>query len=108
LHDFLLENTVLKEVGASGQISLGKKFAGQLFDVSFLETGEVQLKPVRVVPVIPSVGSQPATLLAEDAKWLEANAAQIAAYNAWAETRPTFSESVRQWRESQQVEPPAV
>jgi hypothetical protein len=94
---------MLKEVGASGQISLGKKFAGQLFDVSFLETGEVQMKPVRVVSAIASVGAPPATLQAEDAQWLEANASQIAAYNAWAETRPTFSESVRQWRESQQV-----
>jgi Post-segregation antitoxin CcdA len=95
---------MLKEVGASGQISLGKKFAGQLFDVSFLETGEVQMKPVRVVSAMPTVGTKPAALQAEDAQWLEANAQRIAAYNAWAETRPTFSESVRQWRTSQEVE----
>jgi hypothetical protein len=95
---------MLKEVGASGQISLGKKFAGQLFDVSFLETGEVQLKPVRVVSAMPAVGTKPASLQAEDAQWLEANAQRIAAYNAWAETRPTFSDSVRQWRESLEVE----
>lgn len=94
---------MLKEVGASGQISLGKKYAGQLFDVSFLETGEVQMKPVRVVSAVTSSGSTPAAISPEDAKWLEANAPQIAAYNAWAETRPTFSESVRQWRESQQA-----
>ncbi len=43
---------MLKEVGASGQISLGKRFAGQLFDVQFLETGAVQMMPVRVVPAI--------------------------------------------------------
>jgi Post-segregation antitoxin CcdA len=95
---------MLKEVGASGQISLGKKFAGQLFDVSFLDTGEVQMKPVRVVSAMPTVGTKPAALQAEDAQWLEANAQRIAAYNAWAETRPTFSESVRQWRASQEAE----
>lgn len=42
---------MLKEVGASGQISLGKKFAGQLFDMQVLEDGRVQLLPVKVVPV---------------------------------------------------------
>ena len=43
---------MLKEVGASGQISLGKRFAGQLFDVQFLDTGAVQMMPVRVVPAM--------------------------------------------------------
>ena len=30
---------MLKEVGASGQISLGKRFAGQLFEVTFHDDG---------------------------------------------------------------------
>jgi hypothetical protein len=47
--------------------------------------------------------AQPAMINAEDAQWLENHASQIAAYNAWAEMRPTFSESVREWREAQQV-----
>ena len=34
---------MLKEVGASGQISLGKKYAGQLFDVVFYPDGRVEL-----------------------------------------------------------------
>ena len=42
---------MLKEVGASGQISLGKKYAGQLFDMQVLEDGRVQLLPVKVVPI---------------------------------------------------------
>ena len=42
---------MLKEVGASGQISLGKKYAGQLFDMQIFEDGRVQLLPVKVVPV---------------------------------------------------------
>lgn len=43
---------MLKEVGASGQISLGKKYAGQLFDVQFIEDGRVELTPVKVVPAV--------------------------------------------------------
>jgi hypothetical protein len=54
LHDcmkYSRRNSMLKEVGASGQISLGKKYAGQLFDMQVLEDGRVQLLPVKVVPV---------------------------------------------------------
>ena len=41
---------MLKEVGASGQISLGKRFAGQLFDVVFHADGRVEMLPMRAVP----------------------------------------------------------
>ena len=41
---------MLKEVGASGQISLGKKFAGRLFDVVINEDERVELFPMKVVP----------------------------------------------------------
>lgn len=40
---------MLKEVGASGQISLGKKYAGKLFDVILHPDGRFELIPVRVV-----------------------------------------------------------
>ena len=43
---------MLKEVGASGQISLGKKYAGQLFDVVFYPDGRVEMVPVKVVPTV--------------------------------------------------------
>ena len=43
---------MLKEVGASGQISLGKKYAGQLFDVVFYPDGRVELVPMKAVPVV--------------------------------------------------------
>ena len=42
---------MLKEVGASGQISLGKKYAGQLFDMQIAADGAVTLIPVKVVPM---------------------------------------------------------
>ena len=34
---------MLKEVGASGQISLGKKYAGQLFEVQTAPDGTITL-----------------------------------------------------------------
>lgn len=40
---------MLKEVGASGQISLGKKHAGKLYDVIVHEDDRFELIPVRVV-----------------------------------------------------------
>ncbi len=42
---------MLKEVGASGQISLGKRFAGQLFEVTFHSDGRVEMLPMQAVPV---------------------------------------------------------
>jgi hypothetical protein len=52
---------MLKEVGASGQISLGKKYAGQLFDMQIAPDGAVTLTPVKVVPMAQE---EPATYTA--------------------------------------------
>ncbi|MEI2625056.1 MAG: hypothetical protein WAT33_03655 [Giesbergeria sp.] len=92
---------MLKEVGASGQISLGKKYAGQLFDLQTLADGSITLQPVKVVPVTPSVQEEPArygTQPAPTAQWAEQHAAQIAQYNAWATEREPYSQRVRRWR----------
>jgi len=54
---------MLKEVGASGQISLGKKFAGRLFDVVIHEDERFELFPMKAVPQgrpAPSRQVQPA------------------------------------------------
>ena len=51
---------MLKEVGASGQISLGKKYAGQLFDMTVQADGSIVMRPVKVVPVTPSVQEETA------------------------------------------------
>lgn len=50
---------MLKEVGASGQISLGKKYAGQLFDVVFCPDGRVELVPMKAVPTVQAPASAP-------------------------------------------------
>lgn len=58
---------MLKEVGASGQISLGKKYAGQLFDVVFYPDGRVELVPMKAVPVVQdsTAASAPASVQEE-------------------------------------------
>ena len=41
---------MLKMVGNSGQISLGKKYAGKHFELREEEDGTIVLKPMRVIP----------------------------------------------------------
>lgn len=51
-HDgMVLERAInmLKEVGSSGQISIGKKFAGQLFEVLAHPDGRFELIPMKAV-----------------------------------------------------------
>lgn len=90
---------MLKEVGASGQISLGKKYAGQLFDLQTMEDGRIVLQPVRVVPVVQEEAvhyTARAPLPADD--WARQHTAEIDQYNAWAAGRQPYSQRVRQWR----------
>jgi hypothetical protein len=70
---------MLKEVGASGQISLGKRFAGQLFDVVFHADGRVEMLPMRAVPARLPVAAP--DVQAPDG-WLPPGG--YAASNAWA------------------------
>jgi len=101
---------MLKEVGASGQISLGKKYAGQLFDMQIGADGAMTLTPVKVVPVAqPQVAQE--ELVAYKASsttqaWASAHAGEIAQYNDWANQREPYSQRVRRWRsESQEAVP---
>ena len=83
---------MLKEVGASGQISLGKKYAGQLFDLQTADDGSVTLTPVKVVPVAQEEAAQ------STKAWADAHAADIELYNAWAGQNEPYSQRVRRWR----------
>lgn len=116
---------MLKEVGASGQISLGKRFAGQLFDMQIAVDGAVTLLPVKVVPVAHVVqeelASYPTAPMVKPASteaiacqiaeatrdWAAAHAPQIAEYNDWVTQREPYSSRVRRWREQVQAEPEA-
>ena len=44
---------MLKAVGASGRVSLGKRFAGQWFELICHPDGRVELLPKQIAPVLP-------------------------------------------------------
>lgn len=83
---------MLKEVGASGQISLGKKYAGQLFDAVFHPDGRVELVPMKAVPAVQEEAS---TYRIGDG-WLTPE--RLARRKAAAERTPEELEAARsQW-----------
>ena len=94
---------MLKEVGASGQISLGKKYAGQLFDLTVRDDGSIVMQPVKVVPITPSVQEQPAAYAVNPVKptgdgWLTPE--RLARRAAAAARSPAEMEAARtQWEE---------
>lgn len=104
---------MFKEVGASGQISLGKKYAGRMFDMSLAADGRITLVPVQVVPMVQetqasyAVASAPrvADAAVANQAWAQAHAQDIAAYNAWAAEREPYAQRVRRWREEQAENP---
>jgi hypothetical protein len=67
---------MLKQVGASGQLSLGKKFAGRYFQVEPQEDGALMLRPMQVIP--------------ESQGWLHTRemAARLLAADAWMAAHP--------------------
>ena len=79
---------MFKEVGTSGQISLGKKYAGQLFDVTVQPDGSIVMNPVKMVPAAAQ----------STREWANASATAIDQYNAWAAEREPYSQRVRRWR----------
>lgn len=69
---------MLKEVGASGQISLGKRFAGQLFEMVVHPDHRVELIPMKLVSGARAVQAAGAV----DGSWLPPGG--YASANAWA------------------------
>ncbi len=51
---------MLKMVGTSGQLSLGKKYAGKYFEVEPRSDGAVLLRPMKVVPDAEAWAHEPA------------------------------------------------
>ena len=92
---------MLKEVGASGQISLGKKYAGQLFEVQTAPDGTITLQPVKVVPTPLTVQEEPARYAATSTSgdgWLTPE--RLARRAAAAARSPAEMEAARtQWEE---------
>ena len=95
---------MLKEVGASGQISLGKKYAGQLFDLQTRADGTIVLQPMQAVPAPLAVQEERAGYASEPpSAWAAQHAADIDQYNAWAEQREPYAQRVRRWRAQQKT-----
>jgi post-segregation antitoxin (ccd killing protein) len=103
---------MLKEVGASGQISLGKKFAGKLFDMQMLDTGEVVLKPMRAVEDLSAVAAASQarhlrrplalqSLPAERERWEQSNQVAIAAFNSRIDELGSPAMRLHAWRKAQ-------
>jgi hypothetical protein len=94
-------HAMLKEVGASGQISLGKKYAGQLFEVEVQADGSIVMRPVKVVPMTLAVRETPAPYDAQAStrQWADTHATEIDQYNAWASEHEPYAQRVKRWRE---------
>jgi len=80
---------MLKEVGTSGQISLGKKFAGRLFDVIVHPDERFELIPMKAVPanrapeqrpVVVADGWLPPGGYAQCSQWALENRMALEAY----------------------------
>ena len=108
---------MLKEVGASGQISLGKKFAGRLFDVVFHEDERFELFPMRVVPqgrpapaqtmqpVHAADGWVPPGGYAQCSQWALDNREALTAYAQQIEEEGTASEQLEKYLAQQSPGP---
>ena len=101
---------MLKEVGASGQISLGKKYAGQLFDVVFAPDGRVELVPMKAVPTVGE--SRVQTQLSTHAQGVHGVQEELATYrvgDGWLTRQRNAKarvdvESTEQWAEKHAAE----
>ena len=82
---------MLKIVGASGQLSLGKKFAGKYFELEYREDGCVVLRPMKVVP--------------ESEAWLHTAAMTTKLKKAkdWAATTPAAESDVEAFLQKHNV-----
>ena len=64
---------MVKMVGSSGQLSLGKEFAGQYYELERLPDGAIVLRPMKVVPASEAWVHEPQVQyqLKKAAKWLK-------------------------------------
>ena len=64
---------MVKMVGRSGQLSLGKEFAGQYYELERLADGAIVLRPMKVVPASEAWVHEPQVQyqLKKAAKWLK-------------------------------------
>lgn len=97
---------MLKEVGASGQISLGKRFAGQLFEMVVHPDERVELIPMRLVAAAAKTTAAPAPAArpwlppggyARASAWALENREALEHYAAQIEAHGTAAEELQQY-----------
>jgi hypothetical protein len=107
---------MLKEVGASGQISLGKRYAGQLFDMATQPDGRIVLTPMKAVPaVVPDPrlaaeepapdGWRPPGGYAQPNAWSLRNRDALEAYAQRIDADGTAAQQLEAWLTAQVQEP---
>lgn len=66
---------MLKQVGTSGQVALGKQFAGKYFEVSTRDDGVIEFRPMVVIPESQAWAHTPNMKKRLDAseKWMAKN-----------------------------------
>jgi hypothetical protein len=66
---------MLKQVGTSGQVALGKQFAGKYFEVSTREDGVIEFRPMVVIPESQAWAHTPEMKMRLDAseQWMAKN-----------------------------------
>jgi len=84
---------MLKMIGASGQLSLGKKYAGRYFEVTEQEDGIIVMTPMRVIP--------------ESEAWLHTPEikAQLERADAWFREHPPTETDIDALKQQLGVEP---
>ena len=103
---------MLKEVGASGQISLGKKYAGRLFEVIVHPDDRFELVPMKAVPQNRPRQAEPQPVQAADGwlppggylastQWALDNRQALEAYAGRISEEGTAAEQLQQFLASQ-------
>lgn len=66
---------MLKMVGSSGQLSLGKKYAGKYFEIEQTADGSLLLRPMKVIPESEAWLQEPETQnkLHQAKEWIKEN-----------------------------------
>jgi hypothetical protein len=97
---------MLNKIGTSGEVSLGKRFAGQLFDVIFYADGRVEMLPMRsvaaarrtpVVDVTPVDGWVPPGGYGTCNTWALENREALEAYAASVKLEGTAAEQMQEF-----------
>ncbi|MGZ4993265.1 MAG: hypothetical protein ACXWFI_13290 [Methylobacter sp.] len=78
---------MLKMVGSSGQLSLGKKYAGKYFEIEQAEDGILILRPMKVIPESEAWLQDPETQnkLRQAKEWIKINPPAETDLNAFLE-----------------------